>query len=365
MYTAFYSLKKKPFSMTPDPAFLYMTSQHREALTGLTYSILDRKGFLVLSGMAGAGKTTLLAWVLQNLPTDKVQVSVILNPTLTTEEFLEMALLDFGIEDVPPSKAKKLWILQKFLLASREQGKVSVLIVDEAHKLSYELLEEIRLLGNIEYMDEKLLQILLLGQRELDDVLNRPDLCQLKQRIGVRLSLQALSSGEVEAYIQHRWTVAGGATHPFTPEAIAVLKKGSAGIPRLINSICDNALTQAFADGGRTVEARHVELAMEDLRLNDRPYVAAAPIPMVAPAPRATITPIVQAPRVVVPESPDATLAAAAGAAVDHKPLPIPITTPLNGHKPESVLKGFDAFSRKRGFWSRWAERLGLSSEIN
>ena len=225
----------------------------------------------MLTGVAGVGKTTLLAWVLQKLPSDKVQLSVILNPTLTREEFLEMALLDFGITDVPASKAQRLWKLQNFLVKSREEGKVNVLVVDEAHKLDYELLEEIRLLGNMEYGDEKLIQILLLGQRELDDVLNQLDLWQLKQRISVRLSIGALSIDEVEYYIQHRWSVAGGATHPFTPEAIAHIKKWSKGIPRLINSICDNALTLALAEESVSVKVGYVDSAAWNLRLMEKP----------------------------------------------------------------------------------------------
>src|SRR6185436_5011377 len=136
MYTAFYGLTRKPFKMTPDPAFLYLTNQHREALAGLTYAILDRKGFIVLSGTAGAGKTTLLSWVLEKLPVSQVQSSVILNPTLTRDEFLEAAMLDFGITDIPSSKAGRLWLLQKFLTQSKNEDRISVLVIDEAHKLS-------------------------------------------------------------------------------------------------------------------------------------------------------------------------------------------------------------------------------------
>ena len=150
---------------------LFSTEQHREALAGLTYAILDRKGFLALSGMAGAGKTTMLAWVLQKLPSNKVQSSVILNLTLTPSEFLELAMLDFGIQDIPTNKAQRLWILQKFLVQQQREGKISVLIVDEAHKLSSEVLEEIRLLGNFESAEEKLLQVVLIGQSELDKLL--------------------------------------------------------------------------------------------------------------------------------------------------------------------------------------------------
>src|ERR1035438_3831032 len=176
MYNAFFSLRKKPFNMTPDPGFLFLTAKHREALVGLTYAILDRKGFAVLTGDAGTGKTTLLARLLQEVPAAKMQSSVILNPMLAPNEFLEMIMLDFGIPDIPESKARRIWKFHQFLLQGKRDGKVSVLIVDEAHKLTPELLEEIRLLGNFECADEKLLQVALIGQSELDDLLNRPDL---------------------------------------------------------------------------------------------------------------------------------------------------------------------------------------------
>jgi general secretion pathway protein A len=397
MYTAFYNLEKKPFTMTPDPSFLYMTSQHREALTGLTYAVLDRKGFLVLSGMAGVGKTTALAWVLQKLPTDKVRSSVILNPTLTCQEFLELTLLDFGITDVPASKAQRLWLLQKFLMRGREEGKVNVLIVDEAHKLSFEVLEEIRLLGNLEYGDEKLIQILLLGQRELDDVLNQPNLWQLKQRISVRLTLNALSTDDVDRYVQHRWTVAGGKTHPFTPEAVAHLKKWSKGIPRLINSICDNALILAFADESSTVTVEHVDSAAKDLQLIEKPV---APPPAPAPSAVLAAAPAVAAAAAAkgmtaVAESPVETAAPVmavnghkvmGSATVAKESIPRQELQPVNGHKTAvaparqekqsvngkgttapaasvgSGLKMLEEYpTARRGFWLRLLDKLGLS----
>ncbi len=292
MYMEFYGLAKKPFNMTPDPAFLFLTTQHREALAGLTYAILERKGFLVLSGMSGAGKTTLLSWVLKKLPSDRVQSSVILNPTLTREEFLEMAMLDFGITDIPASKARRLWVLQNFLLQERQEGRISVLIVDEAHQLSVELLEEIRLLGNLECADEKLIQILLIGQSELDEVMNRPELWQLKQRVSVRLAIKPLSVDEVEKYMEHRWTVAGGKLPlPFEPDAIAVIKKWSQGIPRMINSISDSALTLAFAEDVRTVTAAQVEAAVRDLQLVEKKVAPAVKVAAAAPAKTLFLTP--------------------------------------------------------------------------
>src|ERR1017187_3741288 len=192
MYCKFFGLDKKPFNMTPDPAFLFLTAQHREALVGLTYSILERKGFVVLTGDAGTGKTTLLTRVLQHMPETKVQSSVILNPTLTPAEFLELALLDFGIPEVPASKAQRLVKMQKLLLEGHREGRISTLVIDEAHKLSLDVLEEVRLLGNFEQDDQKLLQILLVGQSELSDLLERSDLRQLKQRIALRFTIEPL-----------------------------------------------------------------------------------------------------------------------------------------------------------------------------
>src|SRR5215472_8629790 len=186
MYHQFFGLRKDPFGMTPDPAFLYVTAAHREALAGLTYSILSRKGFVVLTGDAGTGKTTLLTRILQSIPPSRARFSVVLNPTLTPAEFLELALLDFGIGSIPASKAQRLLLLEEFLVKAREQKQVPVLVVDEAHKLPPDVLEEIRLLSNFEQAEAKLLQIVLAGQTELAAVLNRPDLRQLKQRIAVR-----------------------------------------------------------------------------------------------------------------------------------------------------------------------------------
>jgi general secretion pathway protein A len=271
MYNRSFGLRRNPFNMTPDPSFLFLTAQHREALVGLTYAIMQRKGFIVLTGEAGTGKTTLLARVLQFIPASQVQSSVILNPTLTPAEFLEMALLDFGVTNVPSSKAQRLWMLRNLLLKAREQGRVSALIIDEAHKLSREVLEEIRLLGNFEEADEKFLQIVLIGQNELDEALNREDLRQLKQRIAVRLSIAPLASPEVAQYIRHRWLRAGGNHPPFSSDAISLIADASRGIPRLINGLCDNALTLAFGEGSSAVDTRHVQASAVDLHLSTTP----------------------------------------------------------------------------------------------
>ena len=280
MYYQFFGLRKNPFSMTPDPAFLFLTPQHREALAGLTYALLGQKGFLVLTGDAGTGKTTLLTRVLQRLPANRIQTSLVLNPILTSAEFLEMTLLDFGVTEVPASKAQRLARLQHVLHEADEQKKISALIIDEAHKLSPEVLEEIRLLGNFETSDHKLLQILFVGQSELGVLLNLPGLRQLKQRIAARFTIGPLAAFEVEQYIQYRWTKAGGVREtPFNPESLNSIAQYSGGIPRVINAICDNALIQAFGEGQSTVQAHHVWEACSDLDLvtpTHRPWPQAA-----------------------------------------------------------------------------------------
>jgi len=271
MYNDFFGLLHAPFKMTPDPNCLFMTRQHREALAGLTYAILEQKGLVVLTGDAGTGKTTLLSRALQTLPANRVKSSVVLNPTLTASEFLELALLDFGFTNVPTSKAQRIAALQDFLLHGQSEGRITALIVDEAHKLSPEVMEEIRLLGNFEAPDQKLLQIVLLGQSELDLLLNRQDLRQFKQRIALRLSIAPLLNTEVEQYIRYRWAKAGGTAAPFTYEAVEAIVQISSGIPRVINALCDNSLMLAVGEGVRTVQKAHILQAAADLYLLQRP----------------------------------------------------------------------------------------------
>jgi len=269
MYREFFGLSKDPFAMTPDPSFLMLTSAHREALAGLSYAVLSRKGFVVLTGDAGTGKTTLLMRLIRTLPPTRAQFSVVLNSTLTPAEFLELALLDFGFADIPTSKAQRLMMLQNFLINAREQQKVPVLVVDEAHKLSPEVLEEIRLLTNFELPDGKLLQIVLAGQDELRQTLNRQDMRQLKQRIAVRVAIRHLSDLEVEEYIRYRWTKAGGQDQPFSPDAIRQIAHRSNAIPRLINAICDGTLTLAFGQGITSIGPKEVAEVAADLDLTD------------------------------------------------------------------------------------------------
>ncbi len=268
--------------MTPDPAFLYMSGRHQEAVAGLAYAITSRKGFVALTGEAGTGKTTVLTKVLNHLP-DRIRSSVIFNPTVTPNEFIELVLADFGMPDVSANKAQRILRLRRFLLETRAENKIAALVVDEAHKLSAEVLEEIRLLGNFERPDEKLLQIVLSGQPELNDLLNREDLRQFKQRIALRLAIEPLTPAEVEKCIAYRWSRAGAtAPPPFEPAAVGRLAAVSCGIPRLLNAVCDNALMLAFSESAGIVTVNHVMEAARDLCLAEPP---AAQPPAALPAP--------------------------------------------------------------------------------
>lgn len=334
MYLQTFGLPRNPFGMTPDPSFLYLTTQHREVLAGLAYAILDRKGFVVLIGDAGTGKTTLLTRVLEYLPAGRTQTSVIFNPTLSPSEFLEMTLLDFGITEVPPSKAQRIVKLQQYLLKGQSAGKISALIVDEAHKLSPEVLEEIRLLGNYENSDSKLLQILLIGQNELDEVLNREDMRQLKQRVAMRLKIDPLSRDEVGTYIQHRWSKAGGSANPFTPNAVTAIAGHARCIPRVINVLCDNALMLAFSRSRMSVTASLVEEAARDLHLIVEP----------------------REPAVARTEAPATRIEAAA------PPVAEPATEPATAafFTPFRSLERYGNVPERQSLWTRWAGKLGL-----
>jgi type II secretory pathway predicted ATPase ExeA len=278
MYERFFGLSKTPFSLVPDASCVHLTTQHADAISGLAYGILDRKGYLLLTGEAGLGKTTALCALRELLAESKVQSSIIFNPILTANEFLEMVLLNFGLDQIPASKSQRLKILEYFLVGCKVQKTVTALIVDEAHKLSPDLLEEVRLLGNFESDGQKLLQIVLVGQSELRDRLNLPELWQLKQRIALRMMLERLDRGAVEQYVEFRWDKAGGTTpSPFTAGALEALARWSNGIPRLVNVISDNALLIAFSETSRQVTITHVREACTELSLPTPPIGASAP----------------------------------------------------------------------------------------
>ncbi len=270
MYLESFGLKKKPFSLVSDPSMLYFTDSHREALAVLCYGLLERKGLMLLLGHAGTGKTTLVARAVLGLPPSRVQFSSIVNPAFTSGEFMETVLLGFGIRDIPATKPQRLVRLEKHLSQTQADGKIAALIVDEAHKLSTDSLEEVRLLGNLEKRSEKLLQIILAGQNELAATMNRDDCVQLKQRVALRVSLRPLTPAEVGQYIACRWARAGARQRaPFSPQAVELTARVSQGIPRLINVVCDNALLAAFGEQSRVVEASHVSQSCVDLDLMD------------------------------------------------------------------------------------------------
>ncbi len=284
MYESYFGITKNPFLLTPDPSFLYLTESHREAYAGLMYAVTARKGFVVLTGEVGTGKTTLLHALLKGSP--QCHFSVVLNPSLTPAEFLEFVMHDFGIDiRKTNNKAQRLVALYTFLAQSQSRGKTPVLVVDEAHRLDATLLEEIRLLTNFESSVSKLLQIVLVGQVEFDQTLDRPDLRQLKQRIAVRLTVNPLRAADVEQYIWHRWRIAGGRKSPFQAEAVAKVAAVTGGIPRLINTLCDNALLVAFATDSREVTEAHVAEAAHDLHLDTAERSAQAEAAPQAPEP--------------------------------------------------------------------------------
>jgi general secretion pathway protein A len=266
MYEKFYRLRNNPFALTPDPSFMIMTQGHCDAKAGLMYAILSGKGFTVLTGEAGTGKTTLLRSVINSIPPEKLCSSFVVNPALTPDDFSDMAVCDFGLGG-GMGKPDRLRKFHEFLLESRAAGKVSVLFVDEAHRLSIETLEEIRLMTNFETENQKLLQIVLVGQDELDELLDRRELRQLKQRVEVHLHIGPLSTEEVRLYINHRWSCASDAIPPFSTGAIHQIGRLSHGIPRLISSICDNALLLGFAESTSIVTEEHILEVSRDLRL--------------------------------------------------------------------------------------------------
>lgn len=279
MYCKHFGIDKNPFSLTPDPSFLFLTAKHREALAGMLFAVTARRGFLVLNGNAGTGKSTLVQKLVRSVPVGSAQFSVIVNPTLTGPEFLEQVLIDFGISEIPASKTLRLSLLKECLLKAHREGKTSVLVIDEAHLLSPELLEEIRLLSNLETTEEKLLLVFLVGQQELTAILDRDSLRQFKQRIAIRLDIDPLQSQELKRYLQTRWAKAGAENPlPFSEEAIDLIGRSSEGIPRVVNAICDAALVNAFGTGRGEITADNIAEVAADLHLTVAPVPATAPV---------------------------------------------------------------------------------------
>jgi general secretion pathway protein A len=279
MYEAFYGLRERPFDLTPNPRFLLMTSRHREALTTLEYGLTARTGIALLVGEAGTGKTTIVHAALQSQRVRQSRAVYLNNPALTRDEFIEFLAAGFGLsEGAATSKTRCLSELTEVLASRHAAGTMSALVIDEAQCLPDELLEEVRLLANIESAAEKLLSIVLAGQPEIADRLNQPSLRQLKQRIGLRCSLAALAPAETVAYIAARLRIAGGDdTQVFTDEAIGTIHECSRGIPRTISVIADNALVTAFALDRRPVDRDVVLEVCRDFDFGETPDAAAEP----------------------------------------------------------------------------------------
>jgi general secretion pathway protein A len=289
MYEHFYGLNERPFDLTPNPRYLLMTAKHREALSHLEYGLTGRKGITVLTGEAGTGKTTLIHRVLDEQRAQKVSPVHVSNPLLTRDEFFEFVAWGFGLErGIEKSKTRFLLTLTQALVDRRAAGGGSALIVDEAQCLSHEMLEEIRLLANIETTSDKLLPVILVGQPELADRINEPSLRQLKQRIALRCALAPLDATETAAYIANRIVVAGGeAQRIFTAAAVAAVFEYSRGIPRTISVICDNALVSGFAADERPVGRATVLEVCRDFDLYTNDSASVAPVVSAATAPPA------------------------------------------------------------------------------
>jgi general secretion pathway protein A len=271
MYKKFFGLTRNPFELSPDPYFLFATARHDEALASILHGVLRHKGFIVVTGEVGTGKTLLVSCLLEHLRREKIASANIFNPCLSPLEFLRHIVVDLGIKTAGQDKGYLLLELNNYLIARYQKSTTTVLIVDEAQHLELELLEEIRLLTNLETPQQKLLQIVLVGQPELDLKVDSPDLRQLKQRIALRCQLEPLQEDETQGYILQRLQRAGANSHAttmFPKETIASVYRYSKGIPRLINTVCENALIAAYAAEAQAVRPEVVDEVAKDLRLN-------------------------------------------------------------------------------------------------
>jgi general secretion pathway protein A len=262
MYKQFYGLKRNPFEISPDPSFFCSTPGHYEALAALYYGVQRRKGFIVLTGEVGTGKTLLLRCMAELLKRAQVDMAYVFNPRLSEMEFLRYLMIDLRLPVNGNDKSSMLFQLNDYLLARHAQGTTTAVIIDEAHLLSWPLLEEVRLLTNMETPRQKLLQIILVGQPELDQRIDSPDLRQLNQRIGLRRKLAPLSGEEMQQYILRRLELASVKTPArmiFSKLAVAAIQRYSRGIPRLANTICENALVSGYAHQLPIITARVVE----------------------------------------------------------------------------------------------------------
>jgi general secretion pathway protein A len=265
MYLDFFQLNEFPFNVTPDPRFLYFSDRHREACDSLLYGIEHRKGFIVLTGEVGCGKTTVCRFVLNRLPTN-THSALILNPSLTPSQLIRSILLDLGLEAKGQDKLVHIARLNRFLLERLEKNENVCIMIDESQNLDHQLMEQVRMLSNLETDQHKLMQIILSGQPELKERLARPELRQLRQRVMVHCDLEPLSAIETALYIQHRLNVAGSTGRiTFRNKAVEQIHQFTDGIPRQINTVCDRALLSAYVRKDFEVTETDVRNALSEL----------------------------------------------------------------------------------------------------
>ncbi len=276
MYKSFFGLKENPFNVNPDPRYLFLTKQIEEALSGLMYGIQTRKGFITLTGEVGTGKTTLVNRLLDWLHLRRTKTAFLFNSRMNSSQLFDFILAEFDIACETRSKSQQLLKLNHWLLERYRAGETAVLIVDEAQNLTFPVLEEIRLLTNLETSTEKLLQIVLSGQPELEDKLKLPQLRQLRQRITLRCKTMPMSQEQTHDYVQERLRIAGAAaeTEIFSPAAMDAIHLYSMGIPRVINLLCEHSLINSFVDQQKIIEAKVIADVAREFQLDELDPIA-------------------------------------------------------------------------------------------
>jgi general secretion pathway protein A len=270
MYKSFFGLKENPFNVNPDPRYLFLTKETEEALSGLMYGVQNRKGFITLTGEVGTGKTTLINRLLDWLHQRRARTAFLFNSRMNTNQMLDFILAEFGISCDSQTKSQQLMRLNQWLLERYRAGETTVLIVDEAQNLTYPVLEEIRLLTNLETSTEKLLQIVLSGQQELEEKLMLPQLRQLRQRIMLRCKTIPLTKEQTHDYIAERLRIAGACGELiFSPKTVETIHLYSSGIPRVVNLLCEHSLINAYAEHQRLITPTIVEEVAHEFRLDE------------------------------------------------------------------------------------------------
>ncbi len=270
MYKSYFGLKENPFNVNPDPRYLFLTEEIKEALSGLMYGVQNRKGFITLTGEVGTGKTTLVNSLLAWLQQRRVRTAFLFNSRMNTNQLFDFILAEFGISCESRTKSQQLMRLNQWLLDRYRAGETAVLIVDEAQNLTYPVLEEIRLLTNLETSTEKLLQIVLSGQQELEEKLKLPQLRQLRQRIMLRCKTTPLTKEQTHDYIAERLRIAGASGEPiFTPKTVETIHLYSMGIPRVVNLLCEHSLINAFVEQQRPISPKTVEDVAHEFQLDE------------------------------------------------------------------------------------------------